>query len=114
LQFLISTGLPEQIGQPATQSRKSLFLFKLFKELIQGNMNRKRLLLKIAVLALGLAVLQSMAASIRPMCHQAAVLCRTNNSSAVGTCGLSPAQDCFTCYGNYGSIKANAPECAQF
>lgn len=72
-------------------------------------MNTKRLLFKIASLALSLATLRMFAQpSIIPVCRGYVALCSTATSD--GTCGTS-SRDCHTCYGDDGSVLANAPDC---
>ena len=73
-------------------------------------MNAKRLLFKIATLALSLAALRMFAQpNVHiPFCRGYVALCLTATSE--GSCGTS-AQDCHTCYGDDGSVLANAPDC---
>jgi hypothetical protein len=77
-------------------------------------MNDKHLLFKITTVALSLAafsftaVRMSAQPNIIPVCRGYVALCSTNTSE--GTCGTT-RQDCQTCYGNDGSVLANAPDC---
>ena len=73
-------------------------------------MNATRLLFKIATLVLSLAALRMFAQpDIHiPVCRGYVALCSTATSE--GTCG-NTSQDCHTCYGDDGSILANAPDC---
>lgn len=73
-------------------------------------MNATRLLFKIATLVLSLAALRMFGQpDIQiPVCRGYVALCSTATSE--GTCG-NTSQDCHTCYGDDGSILANAPDC---
>ena len=73
-------------------------------------MNATRLLVKIATLVLILDAFTLFAQpDIHvPVCRGYVALCSTATSE--GTCG-NTSQDCHTCYGDDGSILANAPDC---
>jgi len=77
-------------------------------------MKDKQLLFKITTVALSLAALSLTAFSmsarpiIPPVCRGYVALCST--ASSEGTCG-NTARDCQTCYGDDGSVQANAPDC---
>ncbi len=73
-------------------------------------MNAKRLLLKFAMLTLGLATLRA-AATPTPsyLCRDVAVPCSTDTS--FGSCGYEYGDDCHACYGDDGSMVLNSPDC---
>jgi hypothetical protein len=74
-------------------------------------MNSKKLILKLAVLALGLATLHMTAVTAKatPVCWFN--VCST--SSAGGHCGYYPREECGVCYGDDGSEEPSF-ECGGF
>jgi len=76
-------------------------------------MKDKHLLFKITTVAVSLAALGLTALTLSaqppiPVCRGYVALCSTATSG--GTCG-NTSQDCHTCYGDDGSVLANAPDC---
>jgi hypothetical protein len=71
-------------------------------------MNSKKLILKLAVLALSLATLHVAAtpAKAAPICEFS--LC---NAAPGGHCGYAPREECGVCYGENGSEVPDSEEC---
>ena len=72
-------------------------------------MNSKKLILKLAVLALGLATVHVAAIPAR-----ATPICWFNvcsNSTSGGHCGYAPREECGVCYGDDGSEQPDTEEC---
>lgn len=71
-------------------------------------MNSKKLILKLAVLALGLGTIHILAvpAQAAPVCWFS--IC---NAAPGGHCGYAPREECGVCYGEDGSEVPDAEEC---
>ena len=68
-------------------------------------MNYRKTVLKLTVLALGLATLHFAAAPARamsPICPDVAIFCDDGNAG--GYCGYEYGEDCRACYGFDGSV----------
>lgn len=75
-----------------------------------------RLLVKLTVLAFAFVLLQSTPAPAQRTCPPFAVFCNIDNGGnlTAGSCGFRAGQNCFTCYGDDGSVQPNNPDCLAF
>lgn len=71
-------------------------------------MNSKKLILKLGVIALGLATLHMTATPAK-----ATAICEFNlcNAAPGGHCGYAPREECGVCYGDDGSEVPDSEEC---
>lgn len=71
-------------------------------------MNSKKLILKLAVLALGLATIH-----VAAIPAKANAVCWFNvcSSASNGHCGYAPREECGVCYGDDGSEVPDPEEC---